>query len=80
MALLHSPHLGQLPPTWIATVGHDPLRDEGLMLAQALREAGVPLTAVHEPSGVHGCIHFAALSTVGPRLVASLAQWLVNRV
>ncbi len=80
VALLHSPHLGQLPPTWIATVGHDPLRDEGLMLAQALRQAGVPLTAVHEPSGVHACIHFAALSPVGPRLLAALAGWLRERV
>jgi len=75
-ALLHATRLGDLPPTWIATLGHDPLRDEGIALAQALAAAGVATTHVHEPSGVHACIHFTALSPVGGRLMAGLAQWL----
>jgi acetyl esterase len=75
-ALLHAPRLGALPPTWIATLGHDPLRDEGIALARAIAAAGVATTHVHEPSGVHACIHFTALSPVGARLMAGLAQWL----
>ncbi len=75
-ALLHAPRLGALPPTWIATLGHDPLRDEGIALARAMARAGVAVEHVHEPSGVHACIHFTALSPVGGRLMAGLAQWL----
>ena len=76
LALLHERRLGELPPTWIATLGHDPLRDEGIALARVLAEAGVATTHVHEPSGVHACIHFTALSPVGGRLMTGLAQWL----
>ena len=76
VALLHAPGLDRLPPTWIATLGHDPLRDEGIALAGAIAAAGVPTTHVHEPSGVHACIHFTALSPVGGRLMSGLAQWL----
>jgi acetyl esterase len=76
VALMHAPRLGELPPTWIATLGHDPLRDEGISLARAIAEAGVATTHLHEPSGVHACIHFTALSPVGGRLMTGLAQWL----
>ena len=76
VALLHAPRLDALPPTWIATLGHDPLRDEGIALARAIARAGAATTHVHEPSGVHACIHFTALSPVGIRLIAGLAQWL----
>ena len=76
VALLHAPRLDALPPTWIATLGHDPLRDEGIALAGAIARAGVDVEHVHEPSGVHACIHFTALSPVGERLMAGLAQWL----
>jgi acetyl esterase len=78
VALLHADRLSTLPPTWIATLGHDPLRDEGIALAGALHAAGVATTHVHEPAGVHACIHFGALSAVGDRLLAGLAQWLVE--
>jgi acetyl esterase len=76
VALLHSRQLHRLPRTWIATLGHDPLRDEGIALARAIGAAGVPVTHVHEPSGVHACIHFTALTPVGGRLLDGLAQWL----
>jgi acetyl esterase len=79
VALLHSPALHTLPPTWIATLGHDPLRDEGRALAVAIGAAGVPTTHAHEPSGVHACIHFGALSPVGGRLLGGLAEWLRAR-
>jgi acetyl esterase len=76
VSLLRSQRLHSLPATWIATLGHDPLRDEGLALARMLAAAGVPLTHVHEPSGIHACIHFTVLSPAGARLLAGLAAWL----
>ncbi len=78
-ALLHAPALATLPPTWIATMGHDPLRDEGHALARRLDGAGVPVTHSHYPDGIHACIHFTAVSPVGQQLVVALAQWLRAR-
>ncbi|TWO69689.1 alpha/beta hydrolase [Caenimonas sedimenti] len=78
-ALLHAPGLATLPPTWIATMGHDPLRDEGHALARRLDSAGVPVTHRHDPGGIHACIHFTAVSPIGHQLVVALAHWLRAR-
>lgn len=41
-------------PTLIYTVGHDPLRDEGLAFAERLRVEGVPMEHLHAPELYHG--------------------------
>ncbi|WP_433165634.1 alpha/beta hydrolase [Kribbella sp. CA-247076] len=43
-----------LAPAYITTAGFDPLRDEGTEYAEALRQAGVPVTHDHHPSLTHG--------------------------
>ncbi len=43
-----------LAPTYITTAGFDPLRDEGIEYAEALRAAGVPVTHASHPSLTHG--------------------------
>jgi len=40
--------------TLVFTVGHDPLRDEGLMLVERLRVRGVPMEHIHAPELYHG--------------------------
>lgn len=79
-ALLDSGGLANLPATWVATMGHDPLRDEGHALAQRIDSAGVEVTHRHYPSAIHACIHFTAVSPVGLRVMTDLAQWLRARV
>jgi acetyl esterase len=79
VALLKS-DLAILPTTWVATMGHDPLRDEGHALALRAEAAGVVVTHQHYPGAIHACIHFSAVSPVGPQIVADLAQWLRLRV
>ncbi len=46
--------LAGLPPAFILTGGLDPLRDEGLLYALRLLEAGVPVEIVNVPGAYHG--------------------------
>jgi acetyl esterase len=77
--LLHSP-VAALPPTWLATMGHDPLRDEGHALALRIEHAGVAVAHAHYPSAIHACIHFSTVSPVGLQVLTDMAQWLRKQV
>ena len=79
-ALLGSAGLALLPATWVATMGHDPLRDEGHALAEELAAAGVATTHRHYPGAIHACIHFTAVSPIGLQVMTELAQWLREQV
>ena len=46
--------LGGLAPAAVVIAGHDPLRDEGIAYADALEAAGVSVTRLPYPGGVHG--------------------------
>jgi acetyl esterase len=51
---IHTPDLGGLPPTVMATAEHDPLRDEGQAFARRLTESGVHCRHRCEAGLVHG--------------------------
>jgi acetyl esterase len=51
--------LSGLPPAFIGTAEHDPLRDDGAQYAELLRTAGVPVELSNEPTMVHGYVNFA---------------------
>jgi acetyl esterase len=60
-----SPLLGDLsglPPTHLLMGGFDPLRDEGLELAERLKEAGSEVTLTFAPDLVHSFINAVGLS------------------
>ncbi len=50
-----------LPPAYIGTAEHDPLRDDGAHYAELLNAAGVPAELSNEPTLVHGYASFALL-------------------
>src|SRR6478672_1328010 len=50
--------LAGLPPAYIGTAGHDPLRDDGAKYAELLTAAGVPVTYSNEPTMIHGFASF----------------------
>lgn len=54
LAPLRSDRLGTLPPTLVVTGEHDPLRDEGELLALRLAELGVAVVGTRYLGQVHG--------------------------
>lgn len=48
-----------LPPAYIGTAEHDPLRDDGARFAELLAAAEVPVELSNEPTLVHGYASFA---------------------
>jgi acetyl esterase len=54
--------LSTLPPTYIATAGFDPLRDEGELFARRVAEAGVPVVLRRHEGLFHG---FASMTGIG---------------
>lgn len=79
-ALLRSQRLHTLPPTWVATMGHDPLRDEGHKLALRIAQSGVDCTHRDYAAAIHACIHFTAVSPLGRQVMLDLAEWLRARL
>ena len=52
--LLNGESLSQLPATYVETAEFDCLRDEGILYAQALEEAGIPTTLYNTEGTMHG--------------------------
>jgi acetyl esterase len=72
--------LAGMPPTFIATAECDPLRDEGEVYGQNLRDAGVDVTARRYRGMIHGFFQMTAALDSARLLHNELAQWLKERV
>ena len=76
VAVLRVTDFAQVAPAYLCTAGFDPLRDEGAAYADALKEAGVPVTLRCFRDQVHGFVHMtgavpsaaAAMGEVGVAL------------
>ena len=64
LAPANAESLEGLPPAYIGTAEHDPLRDDGAHYAKLLAAAGVPVELSNEPTMVHGFVSLALASPV----------------
>ena len=58
---LRASSLAGLPPAYLVTAEHDPLRDEGFAYADRLRAARVPVEHRHYGSQIHGFFSFTGV-------------------
>ena len=58
---LRAPSLAGLPPAYLITAEHDPLRDEGFAYADRLRDARVPVEHRHYGSQIHAFFSFTGV-------------------
>jgi acetyl esterase len=66
--------LSGLPPALVQVAEHDPIRDDGLRYAAALREAGVPVRLTQYVGMPHGFLSLPRLCRAAPQALAELCS------
>jgi acetyl esterase len=61
LAPANTADLSGLPPAYIGTAEHDPIRDDGARYAELLSAAGVPVELHNESTLTHAFVNFALL-------------------
>lgn len=77
---LASGDLSGLPPTLVMTAEFDPLRDEGIALAQRLASAGVSVERIHAEDQMHGFLLLDRAIAKAGALIDRLADALAAHV
>ncbi|XP_054652404.1 neutral cholesterol ester hydrolase 1-like [Dunckerocampus dactyliophorus] len=71
--------LARCPRSYVMTCEYDVLRDDGLMYARRLQDAGVAVTSDHYKDGFHGCLSLTLRPfqfDVGVRALRRYIHWL----
>lgn len=75
---LAADELSGLPPAYVVVAGFDPLRDEGIAYAQAMRAAGVPVTLERAGSMIHGFLNMGLISPDARAYIARMGAAVVD--
>ncbi len=71
-----APHFRSLPPAFICTAQYDPLRDDGRLYGECLRNAGVPVQLRNAPRLIHGWLRARATSEDAKREFKAICKAL----
>jgi acetyl esterase len=69
---LCAPDLTGLPPALVQVAEHDPLREDGVRYAAALRSAGVPVRFTEYVGMPHGYLNFPGVCRAAPQALAEI--------
>jgi acetyl esterase len=69
---LRAADLAGLPPALIQVAEHDPLREDGVLYAAALRSAGVPVRLTEYVGMPHGYLNFPGVCRAAPQALAEI--------
>ena len=69
---LRAADLAGLPPALIQVAEHDPLREDGVLYATALRSAGVPVRFTEYVGMPHGYLNFPGVCRAAPQALAEI--------
>lgn len=67
-----------LPPAFVVVAGFDPLRDEGIAYAEAMRAAGVPVTLERAGSMIHGFVNMGLISPAAREYIARMGAAVID--
>lgn len=70
--------LSGLPPAYVVVAGFDPLRDEGIAYAEAMRSAGVPVTLERAGSMIHGFLNMGLISPGAREYIARMGAAVID--
>jgi acetyl esterase len=73
---LLAPNLKRLPPAYIIVSGHDPLRDEGILYAERLKNAGVKVKLSVYEEMIHGFISYLGLFSQASTSIEEISEWI----
>jgi acetyl esterase len=77
---LRASSLAALPPAYVVTAEHDPLRDEGFAYADRLRAARVPVEHRHYGSQIHAFFTFTGVLDDADKAVADVGSAIRSAV
>jgi len=72
--------LDNLPPAYVFTAEHDPLRDEGILYAERLRENGVSVTHRHSDIAIHGMMSRSKFLPEADHCFREMTDFIVKHV